>query len=44
MLSLAEQLSELEDKKKRETYNLLVFLENFADFPAGTILPSEHPD
>jgi hypothetical protein len=46
MLHLAEQLSELEDKnkKKRETYHLLLFLENFASFPAGTILPDDPPD
>ena len=44
MLHLAEQMSALEDKKKREAYHLLLFLENFAGFPAGTILPWERPD
>jgi hypothetical protein len=45
MLHLAEQWSELEDdKKKRETYHLLLFLESFEGFPAGAILPCEHPD
>jgi len=28
MLHLIEQLSELEEKKKRETYHLLLFLES----------------
>ena len=44
MLHLAEKMSALEDKKKREAYHLLLFLENFAGFPAGTILPWERPD
>jgi hypothetical protein len=44
MLHLAEKMSALEDKKKREAYYLLLFLENFAGFPAGTILPWERPD